>query len=67
MVAQERPERLRRRLCRRREFHELRVFVGLKDVYLGEPACSRAGARFASPQPRVEVADPVVDVQDGHR
>ena len=46
----------------------LRVVLGLKDVYLGDAMLlPRGRAAGEVPQPRVEVADPMLDVQDGHR
>ena len=50
-------------------FHDVvRVFLGLKDVYLGDASLFPRGRTLGEvAKPGVEVADPVVDVQDGHR
>ena len=51
------------------KFHDvLRIVLGLKDVHLGNAmllTCGRAAVEV--PQPRVDVGDPVLDVQDGHQ
>ena len=50
------------------EFHDVvRIVIGLQDTYCGDTGLLPRG-RTASEvlQPRVEVGDPVFDVQDGH-
>ena len=50
------------------EFHDVvRIVIGLQDIYSADTGLLPRG-RTASEvlQPRVEVGDPVFDVQDGH-